>query len=259
MRKSLIMIAAALFIFAGCQKEASVMESTSNNVIHIGVKQLAPPTKVAADDISAQVVTFHWEEGDEVAFFPTDDDKNITIFKCVNASTKEFTKQSGSELDPTKNYGFYYPANFYDGEIYHDSAYHEVYRSNQIPKEHFIYGLGQGSSDEFTLNNHNNLLHLALKGNVTIGKIEYHFGYGSNPSAVLDCGIEGVQLNTGTPTNFYIDIQNYPSTNSFSFVFKDIQGNTIQTTLSSFALSEYKERWNNIIDFPELEVVKMTN
>lgn len=260
MKKALLLIAASMFVLAGCQKEESVKESTSNNVIHIGVKQLnSPATRVIAnsDELAnttpgTDVVSFYWEEGDEVAFSPDGEEEIITIFKCINTTSKEFTKQSGPDLDPAKTYYFIYPANF-DPDIYYASAYHEVHRSNQIPKEHRIDGMGLGSSDEFTLNYHSNLLHLALKGNVTIGKIEYQ--YLNSPSAVLDCGTEGVQLNTETPTNFYIDFQNYPNEGQkFKFVLKDIEGGIIEEISSSFALSDYESEYNIIIDFPEHEV-----
>lgn len=235
MRKSLIMIAAALFIFAGCQKEASVKESTSNNVIHIGVKQLAPPTKVAADDIAASPLTFKWEEGDQVAFIDNDNYERIIIYTCTNPATGEF---SGEALNPDATYFVGYP---------NDNSGTFIYRENQIPKGHSITNEEvSGSATTFTLDTHETIIHFKLKGAAKVGSIALSNGY-TDDDYTLSCG-DGVQLSD-TATDFYMDAMYMDShkLSSFAYTLRIYDTNNKELKSVSFHLKE--ENQGTIVDF----------
>ena len=239
MKKALLLIAAAMFVFAGCQKEQAVQESKSNNVIHINVKQMSPATKVAANDITADLLTFKWEEGDEVLFL-NQAGGDQTIFTCTNPTTNEFVKTSGNELVPDANYTILYPVNC----VANRNPYKETYRENQIPKEHMVFGSGSGSNSEFSLSTHQKMIHIKLQGSAKVGSINYI--YDGSPKTQLDCG-DGVQLSN-TPTDFYLDI--FEASNSgFGLEIFDVSENSLLKQTTSFDLTEFQ--LSTMIDFDE--------
>ena len=252
MKKALLLIAAAMFVLAGCQKEQAEQEAKSNNVIHIGVKQLnSPVTRVVADtdDLAnttvGNEVKFYWEEGDEVGFYcadsfsPTPD----AIYSCTNPDTEAFTLKSGS-LDPNKKYQVFTPSSglmsLFLGLTHH-------YIADKIPSEHIIYNMSvNGDATDFTLDHHSSLLHFKLKGNAIIGSIEYVPD--NDFSCTLVCE-NGVQLNNDIATDFYLDIAARCSAYGFKLVFKNTEGKQIFEQTSTFDLSDYFT--NYIIDFAD--------
>ena len=233
MKKSLLFVAAAaMFVFAGCNKEQLAQELKSNNVIHIGVKQIAPATKVAADDIAANKLSFKWEEGDQVAF---DDNEKIIIYTCTNPATGEF---SGEALDPDATYWVAYP-NDYSGTF--------IYRGNQIPKGHLIMNEEvSGSATTFTLDTHKTIIHFKLEGAAKVGSIALSNGY-KNDVYTLSCG-DGVQLSD-TATDFYMDAMYMDShkLSSFAYTLHIYDTNNKELKSVSFHLKE--ENQETIVDF----------
>lgn len=268
MKKALIMIAAALFIFAGCQKEKSVNESTSNNVIHIGVKQLASPTKVVANatelaDLNADAVNFEWEEGDQVAFVEQTEFMNYffaaiqgkmpetpktTVYTCTDPTNEAF---SGPGLNPAEKYVAVYPPygiNWFNTGI----IYEETFRVNQILKQHTIfYGnlengapdYVNGSDSEFTLNMHSAIIHFKINGEAKIGRIEYKTKGSKGVNTALNFN-DGVQL-TDTPIDVYMDVAILDE-GGFSLEFFDTSGNSLGNESTKFNLAG---KYNTIIDF----------
>ena len=239
MKKSLLFVAAAaMFVFAGCNKEQLAQELKSNNVIHIGVKQIVPATKVAAVDIAANKLSFKWEEGDQVAFTDNDNYERIIIYTCTNPATGEF---SGEALDPDATYWVEYP-NDYSGTF--------IYRGNQIPKGHFITNNEEvsGSATTFTLDAHNPIIHFKLKGDAKIGKIKLSNAQENQPIYTLSCGDEGVQLSD-EPIDFYMDAQlldkNRLSGYAYTLSIRDIQ----DAELKSVSFHLKAENLGTIVDF----------
>ena len=234
MKKSFLMIAAALFILAGCKKEESVNESTSNNVIHIGVKQIAPPTKVAAVDIAANKLSFKWEEGDQVAFIDNDNYERIIIYTCTNPATGEF---SGEALNPDATYFVGYP---------NDNSGTFIYRENQIPKGHSITNEEvSGSATTFTLDTHETIIHFKLKGAAKVGSIA--LSYADEDDYTLSCG-DGVQLSD-TATDFYMDAMYMDphKLSSIAYTLRIYDTNNKELKSVSFYLKE--ENQGTIVDF----------
>lgn len=239
MKKSLLFVAAAaMFVFAGCNKEQLAQELKSNNVIHIGVKQIAPLTKVAAVDIAANKLSFKWEEGDQVSFTDNDNYEKIIIYTCTNPATGEF---SGEALNPDATYWVEYP-NDYSGTF--------IYRGNQIPKGHFITNKEEvsGSATTFTLDTHDPIIHFKLKGDAKIGKIKLSNAQEDQPIYTLSCGDEGVQLSD-EPIDFYMDAQlldkNRLSDYAYTLSIRDIQ----DAELKSVSFHLKAENLGTIVDF----------
>ena len=275
MKKALLLIAAAMFVLAGCQKEQAEQEATSNNVIHIGVKQLAPPTKVVANatelaDLNADAVNFEWEEGDQVAFVDyyefleymfeafeggVPETPETTVYTCTDPTNKTF---SGPGLDPAGEYMAVYPPSGISSFIFR-STYEETYRFNQIPEQHMItsdfYQPVTGSDTEFTLNTHSSIIHFKIKGTAKIGRIVYKVTY--NEEEEEDGQIitptalnfqDGVQLN-GTPIDVYMDVA-YFVPGGFSLEFFDTSGGSLGEKNTTFYFKD-DYRNNTIIDFEE--------
>ena len=239
MKKSLLFVAAtAMFVFAGCNKEQLAQELKSNNVIHIGVKQIVPATQVAAVDIAANKLSFKWEEGDQVAFTDNDNYERIIIYTCTDPATGEF---SGEALDPDATYWVEYP-NGYSGTF--------IYRGNQIPKGHFITNKEEvsGSATTFTLDTHDPIIHFKLKGDAKIGKIKLSNAQEDQPIYTLSCGDEGVQLSD-EPIDFYMDAhlldKNRLSGYAYTLSIRDIQ----DAELKSVSFHLKAENLGTIVDF----------
>ena len=235
MKKSLLFVAAAaMFVFAGCNKEQLAQELKSNNVIHIGVKQIAPATKVAADDIAANKLSFKWEEGDQVSFTDNDNYERIIIYTCTDPATGEF---SGEALDPDATYWVEYP-NGYSGTF--------IYRGNQIPKGHLIMNEEvSGSATTFTLDTHETIIHFKLKGAAKVGSIA--LSYGDEDDYTLSCG-DGVQLSD-TATDFYMDAMYMDphKLSSIAYTLSIYDTNNKELKSVSFHLKE--ENQETIVDF----------
>ena len=254
MRKTILMVAvAAVFTFAGCQKEQTGKESKLNDVIHISVNQMGPATKVVADDITADPLTFKWENGDAVAFWEaTPTFTKVKTYTCTDPEEGIFESADGNRLDPAGTYYVVYPEECDPLTILLQlSPLSYTYRGKELPKEHVMMGMGiSGSAREFTLEGHSTILHFQLKGTSTIGSIEYETDGAT--SSILSCGKDGVLLDPAEPKDFYIDA---PKRNSkgYSVIIKDPSGEILLTKSSDQDLAtEYYV--NKIIDFPVLEV-----
>lgn len=259
MRKALLLIAAAIFIFAGCQKEQSEQESKTNNVIHVNVKQISPATRVIADatDLADTTpdseVAFCWEEGDKVIFLDFDtinfESPEGTIYECTNPISSTFTYVSGPELNSDATYTIMYPGDKLE-QLWGDLPYVQTYRANQIPSEHQISAENvSGIATEFTLDIHQSMAHFKLTGSKKIKRIELHSDFGDGtrvPNSALSCG-DGVQL-TDSPTDFYMDIN---AGGAFSLIIYD-DNQKKYTKSTDIDLDDYYRPGNVIVDFDKV-------
>lgn len=272
MKKALFIIpAAAMFILAGCQKAQTTAQSAEpqeqvddSELIYIGIGGFDSPTKVTADLAGETEVKFTFDVGDIVAFVNENNKSDISKLECIKLITDEegnvksagFTQRSGSKLVEEKKYTICYPASFANFDFSNwKNVWYEKYEEDKLPKEHIIWSPSQQKDQtSFILNTHTSVIHFQVKGTAKINKVEFHeyfispFGSDYVKRTVLNCG-DGVQLNSNTATDFYIDaLMIGESISKFKLIFYGEGGQSIGEKES---VTETIQKTDKFYDFPE--------
>lgn len=213
MNKISFMLAAVTVALMGCSETQDPAEWSNVGLIKGTVAPLSSSmTKVSsASDLRSESVQFKWEEGDVVLYSLNDDEDNpeYATAECVDAENGLFEFDNPTLIEPGKTYQVIY----INPSAFDDECCNEEYRKGDISIGHIIEGTG--TSTGFSLFSHQPILHLSLKGNITVGKIELYQPNDTtrdNPLVTVQtCGEEGVELSDN-PTDFYISF-NYPSMN----------------------------------------------
>lgn len=257
MKKVLFIIATAAVFFAGCSKEENIVSNKESHAIHVGVSSFnTPATKVSADDITADVITFHWEEGDKIGFYDEFFETEI-IYVCTNPETGEFVldENSQEDLDPEKTYSAMYPPitsyEFIEVDEDSDPVFVEYYRENDVTKMHGLVAYDvPGSANSINLD-HLPVLHLSICGNQSsITHINMYDMLGGKTLVSVLKFDPSVSLSA-EPTDFYISV-NSCSNQGFGIEIMDGEY-LIKEMTSDFDLCD-DSLINTIIDMPLIVV-----
>jgi len=177
--KKILLFAAACVALAACNKD-NIDTATAGRQITISASVQvpgvgnAPMTKVSPDSssLSTSTISFHWEAGDKV-LLANSDFSEMQVFTIIDSSINGAT------------------ANFTGTALTDMSSYLAAYYGNNNPKDKFIeilggidsltyeannfhpYVGGSGNAAGFTLNSFTPEIKIPLKGNATIGKLDY--------------------------------------------------------------------------------------
>ena len=263
MKKLTILLAAAAMVLAGCEKVNNAIESVNDksDAIYVSFADFnTSATKVTADDISAETVSFSWESGDKICFYVEgeEDIEEYCEYVCTDTETGKFEKadEEQPDLDPETEYSVVYPAM---SEIEFDEdtdAMIETYRENDVTKTHMLVSSAMGDEESITLF-HCPIVHLQLIGDATVGSIKYYsILEGQFASVDLEtiqtCGENGVTLDADKATDFYISA-NGAASDGFKIEICDLDGEVISTKTSSIDLTD-DSSYNTIFDMPVIDI-----
>jgi len=252
MMKKIMLFAAACIALVACTKNIDNATPTGRQVTISATVQIPSEyaTKVSPDasSLSASTITFHWEAGDKVVL-SSNDFTEMQLFTIVDASingtTANFTGTALSDMSSYKarycgkNTSIEKVTKLFAGTI--DSLSYDV-------NDFHPYIFGSGNADGFTLNDFNNVINIPLKGDATIGKIDYYTNSTLSIAATMSFGTGLTLTNTETPV--YMPLFVYTS-DGFSIKIYDTDDQLLLEKVSSDDLTSIS---STLVKYPALEV-----
>lgn len=240
--KKILFVAAALLGLVACNKNEPANPTPRQVTLHATVEPGTAngPARIAPnqDDLNApgvESINFVWEEGDRVTVV-TDDGSYTLDAININGNQADFTGEvAGSLTSYTAYYGYVPNAASQTIEYVENSFKPCVY--------------GAGSDNNFTLNQFYPVLKLQLKGDVTLGKMEYLIG--TDVKATMTFA-DGIALNTTTATVVYLPIADVNAA-GFSLKFYDNDA-TPALIMKKSTIYNLAAEMGKVVTMPELEV-----
>lgn len=257
MKKVLLIIATVAVLFAGCSKDENLVSNKESRAIYVDVSSFNTlTTKVSADNITDDVITFHWEEGDEIGFYDEYFETEI-IYVCTNPETGEFVldENAQEDLDPEKTYSAMYPPitsyEFIEVDEDSDPVFIEYYRGNDVTKMHGLVAYDVPGSAKSIHLDHLPVLHLMISGEGSaLTHINMYDMLGGKTLVSVLKFDPSVSLSA-EPTDFYISV-NSCSNQGFGIEIMDGEY-LIKEMTSDFDLFD-DSLINTIIDMPVIVV-----
>ena len=237
--KKVMCFAAALSVFVACSKKENAFSEPGQQVpLHATVDNTVKGlNNVSSLDSSVTTVNFVWQAGDQVII------KNGTeasTFTIVGSETGDVNAEfSGTALSDMTNYEVYY-------------GYDPGQTSQTIP---YIEGsfrpciMGNGHDDGFSLNEFFPVLKFQLKGEVTLGKMEYYIGADLMATMPFPGGLA---LNETAPAKVYFPVANVDAA-GFTLKFYD-NADTPTLIMVKNSTANLTGESGMVFAFPELEV-----
>jgi len=247
-----------LFVsLVACQKYdiASDQGGSTSKLITLTASIDLSKTKVIPVDPTADTVYFKWQAGDSI--FITDF-STYEVFKIVDNSISTDGKTATFTGKALSDMSYYLVLTGYSGSDINE-LFNGPYNTTYVEGTFHPMGFGSGLGQNFNITGFNPVLKLRVKGNATIGKIEYYYLAGEEEweeegyrlSNTLMCK-DGISLSSEISSIYSSAPQR--SEQAFKLVFYDTDDNVLKIQESTKNIKEVY----SIITCPVLEINAIT-
>lgn len=249
--KKFLLFAVAMLSLVACKKnngdepKVPARQVTIHATVY-GGKSANGPARIAPADPTAATVIFEWEEGD-VVYLLSNDESEIQEFTLIPGTISQdgqYADFTGTELADMSNYMVLYGGEK-DYMIFFSNDDYEI---NYIEDSFKPAVYGSGDGDSFVLDQFGTVIKLQLTGEAKLGKIEYVYTKGIQPSVVTMNMGDGLQL-TNTPKVVYFPV--FKGEVQTSFKFYDTEN---QLIMEKSIDHDFQEDAGSIVTMPVLEV-----
>jgi len=213
--KKFLFFAAALLGLVACNNKGNEpinpgRQITLTATVDFGQGSNAPGRTVAPDTpIPTEVgstVKFHWEKGDQILLIAMDASAECEIFTIMDDSIDgETAKFTGKELTNMNQYIVYYIGKNPSFEKLMAYLDHQTDSITYEANSFHPYVVGFGDEESILLDNFLTIFQIPLKGNATVGKLDYYMGDKETVHTTISFGTGLVLTNTATPVYFPIN------------------------------------------------------